>query len=124
MVFNFGEICGAVPEDDYGLPEELKPDGEKTPDLKPEFCQYVDDGCEFARSCLECPYSVCVYDQPVSRRRKFRTIRDKQICRLFKSGRDVNELADIFNLSGRTVQRIVKGKIINRQVFKRRSGEK
>ena len=37
------------------------------PDLKPEFCHYKDEGCEYAPSCLECPYPQCLYDAPRGR---------------------------------------------------------
>ena len=26
-------------------------------DLRPEFCQYRDEGCELAGSCLNCPFA-------------------------------------------------------------------
>ena len=38
-------------------------------DLPPEFCQYRDEGCEFASSCLNCPLPVCVYEEPAGKER-------------------------------------------------------
>jgi len=32
-------------------------------DLLPEYCRYQDDGCEFADSCLNCPFPECIYDR-------------------------------------------------------------
>ncbi|MBA7529911.1 hypothetical protein ES705_22110 [subsurface metagenome] len=33
-------------------------------DLPPEFCHYQDNGCEFADSCLNCPFTECLYAEP------------------------------------------------------------
>ena len=44
---------GEIPEDQ---PNEL--------DLPPEYCRYRDEGCELADSCLNCPLSKCIYDEP------------------------------------------------------------
>jgi len=33
-------------------------------DLPPEYCHYQDNGCEFADSCLDCPFPECLYAQP------------------------------------------------------------
>jgi len=44
-----------------------EPASQNDPDLKPEYCHYKDEGCEYARSCLECPYPQCLYDEPRGR---------------------------------------------------------
>ncbi len=36
-------------------------------DLPPEYCHYRDEGCEFADSCLNCPLTECIYDEPGGR---------------------------------------------------------
>jgi len=36
-------------------------------DLPPEYCHYRDEGCEFATSCLNCPFPQCLYDEPRGR---------------------------------------------------------
>ena len=74
-------------------------------DLLPECCQYRDDGCELAISCLECPFPKCVHEQPGGKRRWFKKLRDKEIVRLFSKGRGIRELATRFGISRRTVQR-------------------
>ena len=33
-------------------------------DLPPEYCHYKDEGCELAKSCLNCPFPGCIYDEP------------------------------------------------------------
>ncbi len=85
---------------------------EKTPeedeDLRPEYCRYQDEGCEYAPECLNCPFPQCLYDEPRGRLRWMKTLRDREIARRFKSGEKVNELAETFEVSLRTVQRAIR----------------
>jgi AraC-like DNA-binding protein len=79
------------------------------PDLPPEYCHYRDDGCEFAGSCLNCPFPQCLYDKPRGRQRWLKELRNKEIARVFSSGGwGVKELALMFGISQRTVQRALK----------------
>jgi hypothetical protein len=102
MVVELDEICGAYPE------QENQPAGASTADLKPEFIQYKDEGCRYAVSCLECPYPECLYEKPHYRKHRVTEVRNKEINRLFRSGRSVKELALLFAVSQRTVSRAVK----------------
>jgi len=78
-------------------------------DLPPEYCHYRDEGCEFADSCLNCPFPECVYAQPGGKQRWLRRLRDGEVLRLFtKQGKGVKELASVFGVSQRTIQRILK----------------
>ena len=78
-------------------------------DLPPEYCQYRDEGCEFAASCLNCPLPKCIYDQLGGKQRWLKRQRDREIVRLFSTeGKEVKELALMFGLSQRTVQRALK----------------
>ena len=77
-------------------------------DTLPENTRYADDGCEFARSCLECPLAQCKYDDPGWTSREDRGQRDDEIFRLKKEGISVVELARQFKVSTRTVHRIVQ----------------
>jgi len=96
------EIALEKPEDS---PEKL--DDEL--DLPPEYCHYQDNGCELAASCLNCPLARCIYDEPGGRQRYMKRLRNKEIVRLFASeGKDLKELAAIFGISQRTVQRALK----------------
>ena len=82
------------------------------PDLPPEYCHYRDEGCEFADSCLNCPFPQCLYDEPRGRQRWLKELRNKEIARLFsRDGRGVKELALMFGLSQRTVQRALKSSL-------------
>jgi hypothetical protein len=78
-------------------------------DLPPEYCHYQDVGCEFASSCLNCPLPLCVYDEPGGKRRLLKRQRAQEMARLFTTeGKGQKELAEIFGVSQRTVQRALK----------------
>ena len=78
-------------------------------DFPPEHCHYRDEGCELASSCLDCPFPKCIYDQPGGRQRWLKRLRGREMVRLFKTeGKGVKELALIFNVSQRTVQRALR----------------
>lgn len=78
-------------------------------DLPPEFCHYRDEGCELADSCLNCPFPQCLYEQPRGKQRWLKKARDREIVRLFQSkGKSVKELAQVFGVSERTIQRALK----------------
>ena len=80
-----------------------------TTDLPPEYCQYHDEGCEFAQSCLNCHLPVCVYDEPGGKQRLLKRRRAIEMARLFThEGKSIGELAQIFGVSSRTVQRALK----------------
>ena len=79
-------------------------------DLPPEYCHYRDEGCEFASFCLNCPLAKCIYDEHGGRQRFAKRLRNREMVRLFrKEGKGVRELALMFGVSQRTVQRALKG---------------
>ncbi len=93
-------------------PGEVSEDQHDELDLPPEYCHYRDEGCEFADSCLNCPLTKCIYDEPGGRQRRLKRQRDRQIVRLFTiEGKRVKELAVMFGLSQRTVQRALKNSL-------------
>lgn len=78
-------------------------------DLPQEYCQYQDEGCELAGSCLNCPFPRCIYDEPGGKQRWLKRMRAREMARLFTTGgKGVKELALIFGVSQRTVQRALK----------------
>ena len=88
---------------------ELEPTFDTELDLPPEFCHYKDEGCELAESCLNCPFPGCIYDEHGGKQRLLKRQRDAEIVRLFKKeAKGVKELASIFGVSQRTVQRALK----------------
>ncbi len=78
-------------------------------DVPPEYCQYQDEGCDLAASCLNCPLPVCIYDEPGGKQRLLKRRRTSEIARLhFQEKKSVRELARIFGVSTRTVQRALR----------------
>ena len=78
-------------------------------DFPPEYCRYRDEGCEFAISCLNCPFPNCIYEQPRGRQRWLKRLRAGQVMRLFTiEGRGIKEMAEMFGVSQRTIQRALK----------------
>ena len=78
-------------------------------DLPPEYHHYQDEGCELAESCLNCPLPVCIYEEPGGKRRLLKRKRAREMARLFTDeGKGVKELAQIYGVSQRTVQRALK----------------
>ena len=98
-------------EDEAKSLTDRKP-GENEPDLRPEYCQYKDEGCELADSCLECPFPQCIYEQPRGKQRWRKKLRDGEITRLFtREGKEIKELARVFGVSQRTVQRALSNSL-------------
>jgi hypothetical protein len=91
--------CGSATESAAHLPEDE--------DLQPEYCNYRDEGCEYATACLRCPFPQCLYDEPRGRQRWMKTLRDREIARRFKAGEKAGDLAENFEVSLRTVQRAI-----------------
>lgn len=95
--------------DDWVAGHVVEVEVEDETDLPPEYCHYRDEGCELSPSCLECPFPHCIYDEPGGRQRWLKSLRDREITRLYIEGRGVKELAVTFGVSERTVQRALKG---------------
>jgi AraC-like DNA-binding protein len=96
------EICGDTRE------ETKEETSQNETDLPPEYCHYRDKGCEYARSCLTCPFPQCLYDEPRGRQRWLKELRNKEINKLFSGGWKIKELALLFGVSLRTIQRALK----------------
>lgn len=78
-------------------------------DLAPEYCHYRDDGCELSGSCLNCPFARCIYDEPGGKQHWLKRLRAREMARLFTSeGKGLKELALMFGVSQRMVQRALK----------------
>ena len=104
MVLETRETGGAEPEENEGTSNDAQ-------DLPPEYCHYRDEGCENAASCLECPFPQCLYDEPRGRQRWLKELRNREINRLFSGGLSVKELAGLFGVSQRTIQRALKEQV-------------
>jgi hypothetical protein len=102
------EICGDTPEETN---EEIN---QNETDLQPEYCHYKDEGCEYAQSCLACPFPQCLYDEPRGRQRWLKELRNKEIKKLFTGGWRIKELGLLFGVSQRTIQRALKSSASNK----------
>jgi hypothetical protein len=75
-------------------------------DLPPEFCQYRDEGCSASPTCLYCPLPCCLYEEGC---RRNKSLRDQEIVRLHNEEKQtLGELAVRFDLSQRTIRRVLK----------------
>ncbi|MBN2076375.1 MAG: helix-turn-helix domain-containing protein [Dehalococcoidales bacterium] len=89
--------------------DELPENHHTTDDPLPEHVGYKDEGCDLANSCLNCPYEECIYDKPGGKRRWMKKERSAEMIRLHtEEGKAVRELAAIYGVSKRTVQRALK----------------
>lgn len=78
-------------------------------DALPEYTDYQDGGCDLYPSCLSCPLPRCRYDDPGGAAAMLRNGRDASIVRLSHSdGLTVEELANMFGVSRRTVFRVLR----------------
>lgn len=76
-------------------------------DALPEMTRYRDDGCDISESCLNCPLPRCRYEEPGGLRALINSYRDEQMIQLRMQGMGVAELAEHFNVSRRTVFRVI-----------------
>ena len=77
-------------------------------DLLPEEIDWRDEGCEVFPSCLNCPLSRCVEEEARGRQRLRVKARNSRMSELRSAGRSVKEIAELFGVSQRTVQRALK----------------
>jgi DNA-binding NarL/FixJ family response regulator len=74
-------------------------------DLLPDDINWRDGGCDFSPSCLNCPLPRCVEEEPRGQQRLRMDARKKRMLELKKDGKSVKEIAGLFGISTRTVQR-------------------
>ncbi len=79
-------------------------------DALPEEIQYRDDGCDIHPQCLTCPLPRCRYDEPGGVRAMLNSYRDQQILALRQDGEAVDQIAERYSLSRRTVFRILSAR--------------
>ncbi len=76
-------------------------------DALPEEIKYRDDGCDIHPHCLTCPLPRCRYDEPGGVRAMLNAYRDEQIVAQRHDGAPVDQIAERYRLSRRTVFRIL-----------------
>ena len=83
-------------------------DSELLWDLLPEEFPYEDKGCELFYSCLNCPFADCIKEEPWGKERFLKRRRAERMMELKREGKSIREIARIFEVSPRTVQRWLK----------------
>ena len=84
-------------------------------DLLPDEIEWRDQGCELSPSCLNCPLPKCVEDEPRGQQRLRMAARKRRMAELRRMGKSVKEIAGLFGVSKRTVQRALENKKPKRQ---------
>jgi hypothetical protein len=79
-------------------------------DTLPEKTRYQDDGCDISESCFSCPLPRCRYEERGGLRAIINAHRDNQMIQLRLAGMAVEDLADRFGVSRRTVFRVIGGR--------------
>ena len=86
-----------------------KPAGYGRADKYPEHLvgrgNYRDTGCDIAPACLSCPLPRCRYDMPPGRKVEER---NAQVAARRNDGAKMKQIAAEFNISPRTVSRVLQ----------------
>ena len=89
-------------------------------DALPEHQHYRDEGCDLFASCLACPLARCRYDVPGGIRTNRNGVRDREIRRCRNEELlAINEIAARFEVSRRTVFRVLASSRPSRQTKQR-----
>ena len=74
-------------------------------DLLPQDVRWRDEGCELFPSCLNCLRSRCIEEEPRGKQRLRSQARARRMVALRDQGKSVAEIAVLFGVCQRTVQR-------------------
>lgn len=74
-------------------------------DLLPEEVDWRDEGCGLFPSCLNCQLPKCIEEEPRGKQRLRMSARARKMLQLRRDGKSVKEIARVFGVSQRTVQR-------------------
>ena len=73
-----------------------------------EYVNWKDGGCDLHPSCLECPLPRCIEEEPRGRQKKRLDGRAAAMKRMRKEGCSVKEIAAVYEVCERTVQRALE----------------
>ena len=76
--------------------------------LLPDEINWRDEGCEVFQACLSCPLPRCVEEEPRGQQRLRLAARNKRMVELRRSGKSVTDIAGLFGVSRRTVERALR----------------
>jgi len=75
--------------------------------LLPQDVNWRDEGCELFASCLSCPRLRCIEEEPRGKQRLRMRARAGRMVELQRQGKSAVEIASLFGVSKRTVQRAI-----------------
>jgi len=76
-------------------------------DSLPEVTRYRDDGCDIHPHCLTCPLPRCRYEEPGGLKGMLNGMRDREIVALKAKGVPIEDIAEQFGISRRTIFRVL-----------------
>ena len=79
-------------------------------DLLPEEIDWCDEGCDIFPSCLNCPLPRCIEEEPRGKQRLRTSARAKRMVAFRQNGKSVREIAELFGVTERTVQRALRAR--------------
>ncbi len=71
----------------------------------PGEVNWRDEGCELFPSCLNCPLPRCIEEEPRGKQRLRMLARARRMAELRRDGKSIKQIAVLFEVSKRTVQR-------------------
>ena len=74
-------------------------------DFLPDDIDWPDMGCEVFPSCLNCPLPRCIEEEPGGKQKLRALARASEMAKLKRDGSSIAEIARLFKVSNRTVQR-------------------
>ena len=80
------------------------------PVLLPDDSNWKDNGCELFSACLSCPLPNCVEEEPRGKQRLRLLARAERMAELRRQGKSTGEIAELFRVSRRTVQRVLSSR--------------
>ena len=76
-------------------------------DFSADESNWKDNGCELFPACLSCPLPQCIEDKPRGKQKLRMLTRASQMAELRRCGKSTREIAALFKVSQRTVQRVL-----------------
>lgn len=100
-----GQVIQLPLLDEVDLAEAAAPGRDRVPELT----HYTDDGCRAHPTCLDCPFPLCIYEEPRGPRHALNVERNEQIRRLYAAGESPQAIAAQFGVVPRTIYRVIGG---------------
>lgn len=74
---------------------------------QPDDINWKDNGCDLNPACLSCPLPRCIEEEPRGKQKLRMLARASHMAQLKRQGKSTREIAALFNISQRTVQRVL-----------------